>query len=161
MSAEPGAAGRPSVSVDAAREIGQPAAQVFEFLRDLRQHWTLLGSDLIKARLVEGSDADRAELLVGGPLPGIRRRIITQVTHSDPPTYFAGEAVADSTVALISWQIDPNGGDSCVVTLRAEIEPGGVRDRLLVTAARPWLTSRCAQVLQRLERELDLPRRSE
>lgn len=159
MSGEREGAARSAVSVDAAREIERPAAQVFELLRDLRQHWSLLGSDLIRARLVEGSDADRAELLVSGPFPGIRRRIVTRVTHSEPPTFFAGEAVADSTVAQISWKIDANGGDSCVVTLRADIEPGGVRDRLLVVAARPWLAGRCAQVLHRLERELGPARR--
>lgn len=145
---------RYAVTVDASRDIDRPADQVFDVLRDLRRHWALLGSDLIHARLVEGSDADRAELLVGGPVPGIRRRIVTRVTHSDPPTYFAGEAVADSTVALIDWAIDANGGAGCIVTLRAQIEPGGVRDRLLLAAARPWLASRCAQVLGRLEREL-------
>lgn len=161
MTTERNQTGKSSVSVDAVREIGQPAARVFDLLRDLRQHWALLGSDLITARLVEGSEADRAELLVGGPFPGIRRRIVTEVTRSEPPTHFAGEAVADSTVALISWQIDPNGGESCVVTLRAEIDPGGIRDRLLVTAARPWLAGRCAQVLHRLERELDLAWRTQ
>lgn len=153
-------ADRFAVTVDANREINRPAQEVFDVLRDLRRHWVLLGTDLIHARLVEGSDADRAELVVGGPVPGIRRRIVTRVTDSKPPHYFAGEAVADSTVALIDWAIDKNGGAGCTVTLRARIDPGGVRDRLLVTAARPWLAGRCAQVLRRLERELNDERRS-
>lgn len=154
-------ADRFAVTVDANRDIDRPAQHVFDVLRDLRRHWTLLGTDLIHARLVDGSDADRAELLVGGPFPGVRRRIVTRVTDSRPPHYFAGEAVADSTVAMIDWAIDVNGGQGCTVTLRARIDPGGVRDRLLVAAARPWLAGRCAQVLGRLERELMDEQRSD
>ncbi|MGB0872144.1 MAG: SRPBCC family protein [Solirubrobacterales bacterium] len=142
------------VEVSASRPIGRSAETTYELLRDLRRHWPMLGSDLIRARILEGSDDERAELIVGGPVPGLRRRVVTEVSRTDPPRLFEGQATADSTKALITWRIDPVDELNCLVTLTATVAPGGIRDRLLVAAVGPWLDGRCRQVLERLEQEL-------
>ncbi len=142
------------VEVSASRSIERSAESIYELLSDLRRHWPMLGSDLIRARILEGSNDERAELIVGGPLPGLRRRVVTVVSKTDPPRLFEGQATADSTKALIAWRIDRLDELSCVVTLTATVAPGGARDRLLVAAARPWLSGRCRLVLERLEQEL-------
>lgn len=141
------------VEVSATRSIGQSAESTYDLLSDLRRHWPMLGSDLIRARILDGSDDERAELIVGGPVPGLRRRVVTVVSKTDRPRLFEGEAIADSTKALISWRIEPVDELNCVVTLTATVAPGGIRDRLLLAAARPWLGGRCKQVLARLEQE--------
>lgn len=143
-----------SVDFGASRRLEHPAADVYEVLSDLRRHWPLLGSDLIGARIIDATSAERAELIVGGPLPGLRKRVLTNVTETDPPRLFAGEARADDTLARIVWRIEPLGDEACEVEFTAAVFPGGLRDRLLVSAVRPWLARRCEQVLERLDEEM-------
>lgn len=151
-----GAARAESDSIDfgATRRMGHSATDVYELLSDLRRHWPLLGSDLIHARIIDASSAERAELVVGGPLPGLRKRVLTNVTETDPPRLFAGEAWADETMARIVWRIEPTSESACEVEFSASVFPGGLRDRLLVSAVRPWLARRCEQVLERLDEEM-------
>jgi hypothetical protein len=141
--------------IGAKRTIARPASEVFALLSDLRRHWPLLGADLVDAGIVDGTDEDSAELILRGPIPGIERRVITRVTYSSPDTEFGGEAEAGSTRAAIDWQLSDAGDGATLVAFNVGIEPGGVRDRFLVAAAKPWLQRRCGQVLRRLERELD------
>jgi carbon monoxide dehydrogenase subunit G len=144
--------------IGASRTIARSPQEVFALLSDLRRHWPLLGADLVDAGLVDGTDEDSAELILRGPVPGIERHVITRVTYSHPDTSFGGEATAGPTRAAIDWQLSPDGGGATLVEFNVGIEPGGVRDRLLVAAAKPWLQRRCGQVLKRLERELDSDR---
>lgn len=117
----------------------------------------MLGADLIEADLVDGSQGDSATLILRGPLPGIQRTIVTRVIESKPYELFRGEATAGSTVAVIEWQLsEGERAKTCDVTFRARIDPGGLRDRMLVNAVKPWLSRRCSQVLARLGEELDL-----
>jgi hypothetical protein len=144
------------VIVGARRSIEHSPRRVFDLLTDLKRHWPLLGADLVEADLVDGAGGDSASLIVRGPFPGLQRTVVTRVIESHPYDLFRGEATAGSTVAIIEWQLSENGGaEASDVTFRAKIDPGGMRDRMLVTAAKPWLSRRCAQVLQRLEEELD------
>lgn len=143
-----------SIDFGASRRLEHSAEDVYELLSDLRRHWPLLGSDLIGARIIDASSAERAELIVGGPLPGLRKRVLTNVTETDPPHLFAGEAHVDDTLAHIVWRIEPIGDAACEVEFTASVFPGGLRDRLLVAAVRPWLSRRCEQVLERLDEEM-------
>lgn len=145
-----------SVLVGARRTIGYPNSKVYELLSDLRRHWPLLGADLVEADIVDGSNDASAELLLRGPVPGLERRVITRITYDVPDTAFGGEALAGSTRVAIDWRLSPAADDATEVSFDVGIDPGGIRDRLLVTAARPWLLRRCGQVLARLERELDV-----
>ncbi|MBJ7332449.1 MAG: SRPBCC family protein [Solirubrobacteraceae bacterium] len=143
-----------SVVVGARRNLPHAPAVVYALLSDLRQHWPLLGADLVDADIVDGSDDESAELLLRGPFPGIERRVVTRITYAVPDSAFGGEAVAGETRAAIDWRLSPAGGEATEVSFDVGIDPGGVRDRLLLAAARPWLQRRCGQVLARLEREL-------
>lgn len=142
------------VEVSARRVVSSPPQTVYTLLSDLRRHWPLLGAELIEARIVDNEERSGAVLLVGGPIPGIRREIVTRITVARPDQHFGGEAVAGQTVAAILWRLTRADSGGCAVELSATIAPGGWRDRLLVAAARPWLTRRCAAVLEQLEREL-------
>ncbi|MGH2905400.1 MAG: SRPBCC family protein [Solirubrobacterales bacterium] len=140
------------IVVGARRSISATPREVFELLTDLERHWPLLGADLIEADLVNG---ESAALLLRGPVPGLERKVITRVVESRPYEVFRGEAHAGDTLAMIEWQLSEDGGPgSADVTFRARIKPGGLRDRALVNAARPWLSRRCGQVLDRLDAEL-------
>jgi hypothetical protein len=144
------------IVIGARRSIDHSPRAVFDLLTDLKRHWPLLGADLVEAGLVDGSNGDSASLIVRGPFPGLQRTVVTRVIESQPYDLFRGEATAGSTAAIIEWQLSEDGSPGAAdVTFRALIEPGGIRDRFLVNAARPWLTRRCAQVLRRLEQELD------
>lgn len=144
------------IVIGARRSVNHSPRQVFELLTDLRKHWPLLGADLVEADLVDGSNGDSASLILRGPFPGLQRTVVTRVIESQPYELFRGEATAGSTAAIIEWQLSEDGRpDAADVTFRALIEPGGIRDRFLVNAARPWLARRCAQVLKRLEEDLD------
>jgi carbon monoxide dehydrogenase subunit G len=146
---------RDKVVVGASRELAYPIAQVYGLLTDLRRHWPLLGADLVRAGIVDDTGDESAELVVRGPLPGIQRTIITHVTYAKPMTEFRGRAFAGKTEASIDWQLAERGAHACVVNFSATIEPGGLRDRILVGSVKPWLDRRCRQVLRRLEEELD------
>lgn len=143
-----------SIVVGARRTIEHAPSVVYALLSDLRQHWPLLGADLVDAGIVDGSDEASAELLLRGPFPGLERKVVTRITYAVPDTAFGGEAVAGATRAAIDWRLTPAVGAATEVSFDVGIDPGGVRDRLLVAAARPWLQHRCGQVLSRLEREL-------
>jgi hypothetical protein len=143
-----------SVVIGAKRTVPFTPSVVYALLSDLRQHWPLLGADLVDAGIVDGSDEASAELLLRGPFPGLERTVVTRITYAVPDTSFGGEAIADSTHAAIDWRLAPAGSGATEVSFDVGIEPGGVRDRLLLSAARPWLHRRCGQVLARLEREL-------
>lgn len=147
---------RDLIVVGATRHIEYPIAEVYGLLTDLRRHWPLLGADLVRAGIVDGSGDESAELIVRGPIRGIQRHVVTQVTYAKPMTEFKGRAFAGKTQASIDWHLAESGARACDVNFSASIEPGGIRDRLLVASVRPWLDRRCRQVLKRLEEELDL-----
>lgn len=143
-----------SVVIGARRTIAHAPSDVYALLSDLRQHWPLLGGDLVDAGIVDGSDDGSAELILRGPFPGLERRVVTRITYAVPDSAFGGEATAGSTLAAIDWRLAPAGDGATEVSFDVGIDPGGLRDKVLVAAARPWLQRRCGQVLARLEREL-------
>lgn len=134
--------------------ILRSASDVYALLADLTRHWPLLGGDLIEAGIVEGERSGAADLVLRGPLPGIRRRVRTRVTYANADTGFGGEAIAGDTRAAIDWQLAARGASITDVSFAVAIEPGGLRDRLLIAGARGWLARRCELVLERLENEL-------
>lgn len=144
------AAGTGTVVVGARRVVAAPATEVYALLSDLRRHWPLLGGDLVEGGLSDG-DGRAAQLLLRGPLPWIRRRVDTHVTHAQPDTAFGGTATAGSTHARIDWRLSAGHVDGTEVSFSVGIVPGGHRDRLMLLLARPWLVRRCARVLGRLE----------
>lgn len=143
-----------SIVIGARRTVRFEQAEVYALLSDLRQHWPLLGADLVDADLVDGSEEGSADLLLRGPFPGLERRVVTRITYAVPDSAFGGEATAGPTHAAIDWRLAPAGEGATEVSFDVGIDPGGMRDKLLVAAARPWLHRRCVQVLARLEREL-------
>lgn len=143
-----------SIVIGARRTLRFPQADVYALLSDLRQHWPLLGADLVDAGIVDGSDEAAAELVLRGPFPGLERRVVTRITYAVPDSAFGGEATAGSTRAAIDWRLARSGARATEVSFEVGIDPGGLRDKLLVAAARPWLHRRCGQVLARLEHEL-------
>lgn len=144
----------PDVSVGALRVVPFVPSVVYALLSDLTQHWPLLGGDLVEAGIVPETGAESAELILRGPLPGLTRRVVTQITYAEPESAFGGEAVAGETRASIDWRLAPDGKAATRVSFDVGIDPGSRRDRLLLAAARPWLQRRCDLVLERLEAEL-------
>lgn len=143
-----------SVLLAAHRTLPFSPAQVYAVLADLERHWPLLGADLVEAGIVDGSGAESAELIVRGPVPGLQRQIVTRVTVTEQDRRFGGIAEAGSTNATIDWLLEDTPDGGTLVEFAARIEPGGLRDRMLLAAASPWLDRRCRQVLSRLEREV-------
>lgn len=140
------------VSVGAQRRVPHSPSAVYALLSDLSRHWPLLGRDLVDAEIRERS----AELILRGPVPGVRRHVATQVTYAEPDSAFGGEAVAGATRASIGWRLRAEAETETLVAIDVGIDPGGRSDRLLLAAARPWLIRRCGRVLARLERELSI-----
>lgn len=146
-----------TVFVGARRTVAHPPALVFALLSDLNRHWPLLGGDLVEGGTLSDNE-DSAELILRGPLPGLERCVRTRVTYSTPDTAFGGVAIAGSTEATIDWRLAPAAGGATEVAFDVGIAPGGLRDRLLVAAARVWLERRCRRVLVRLSDELGAER---
>ncbi|MGB3952521.1 MAG: SRPBCC family protein [Solirubrobacterales bacterium] len=148
------ARGHGEFSVSATRGLPFAAETIYGLLADLRRHWPLLGPELVRADLIAGSDGDSAELLLRVPGLPLRRRVVTRVSLRQPPVRLAGEARAGRSVADIEWAICAAGAVS-EVSFSALVRPGSRRDAILALGARPWLSSRAAAVLARLERELE------
>lgn len=139
--------------VAAERTIPQEIARVYALLADLPRHWPLLGDDLIRAELTGAAGTD-ADLLLRGPLPGLRRRVRTQVTRAEPEHAFGGIATAGESSAAIDWRLFEGEAGTTRVSVTVGVDAVGFFDRTLVFAARPWLAARCRSVLGRLETEL-------
>ncbi len=138
-----------AADVTAARLLSVPAARVFDFLSDLRNHW------LLEDRLVElgGLDGDEGHgptggrVRIRGPL-GVSREARTRVLAAEAPEggnagRLAGRAdIGRATIGRVSWEIVPRGEASSLVTLAAVVERASVADRVLLALGGGWWLNR-------------------
>src|SRR4051812_41213146 len=89
--------------IEAAALIPAPPEDVFEFLRDLSNHWRLTDRHLSVVQL--NGEGDGATVRLCGPL-GVRRTVHTHVTATREPRLLIGIAQLDGgTRARVSWTL--------------------------------------------------------
>jgi uncharacterized membrane protein len=123
--------------VRAAVVVDAPAASVFAFLANLRNHWRLTGRHVT---LVQLNGNDGGSVVVHGPL-GSSRHVRTTVVSATPPQQLEGRALLGArTAARVRWTILEREANRCEVTLEAWLERAGPVDRLLLACGgRLWL----------------------
>ena len=142
----------------AEHDVDASADALFAYLAHLEQHWQLADRFIEVVSLEQslpGSPARGGVVRMRGPL-GIHRAARTRVVEADPPTRLAGSAeVGASTVARVSWTLQP-AGDRTRVRLEATVDRASALDHaLLALGGRRWLERRFATILQTLERRVN------
>jgi hypothetical protein len=144
-------------TISATAVLAAPAAEVFEFLAELRNHYRL-ASRFVDVDEIdpERSTPEDGRIVLRGPL-GLRRVARTKLVSTKPPDGSrAGAveglaAVETGSAARIAWRLEPRG-DRTAVTLEAHVERAqGVDRLLLVLGARPWLRRILRHSLARLD----------
>jgi uncharacterized protein YndB with AHSA1/START domain len=148
-----------AAEIEATAVVDAPPEEVFDFLRDLGNHWRLVDR-LVTVISLEGDPPDRAVVRLRGPL-GLRRTVHTRVTASRAPRLLIGAAEMGETRALVSWTLAAHVGRTRV-RLAAEVQHAGTLDRLLLACGgRAWMRRRFGHGLNRLaERFQPTPERS-
>jgi uncharacterized protein YndB with AHSA1/START domain len=136
--------------ISAAGAVSAPAAAVFDFLADLRNHWALSRGRIAE----EGSSLDPSrggQVRMRGPL-GIRRRAQTEVIAAEPPSLLRGRAVIGArTVADLEWRLSESTPDETLVELRAVVKSSSAVDSFILRAGGArWLERLFACVLNEL-----------
>jgi uncharacterized protein YndB with AHSA1/START domain len=149
-----------AAEIEATAVVDASPDEVFDFLRDLGNHWRLVDR-LVTVVSIEGDPPDRAVVRLRGPL-GLRRTVHTRVTASRAPRLLIGAAEMGETRALVSWTLAAHLGGHTRVRLAAEIQQAGALDRLLLACGgRVWMRRRFGFGLTRLaERFQSTPERS-
>ena len=132
------------IRIQASRIVDEPAARVFEFLADLRNHWRL------DNRFVEVGTLENAEheptggrILLAGPL-GLSREARARVLAADPPdaqgrARLAGEAkLGRKTLGRVGWELRHAAPGETRVRLWAEVERASLADRLVLAFGGRW-----------------------
>jgi hypothetical protein len=135
--------------IEAVALVPAPPEDVFVFLSDLANHWSLLDRHVHVLEL-EGTPPDKAVVRLCGPL-GVHRTVRTHVTAARSPRLIIGVAeLGDGTRARVSWTLAARLGQTRV-RLAAEVEHASGFDRLLLAlGGRRWLSRRFAFGLERL-----------
>ena len=145
-----------STHIEATAIVPFTRDEVFGYLADLENHWSLAG------RFIEVVDLDRevteqgvasvtgGRVRMRGPL-GISRTARTRVLAADAPNGMFGTAhLGSRTLAVVSWTLVDDAAGA-LVGLRAEIVRAGALDRfLLALGGRRWLERCFASTLERL-----------
>ena len=133
--------------VNASQLIPAEREQVFEFLRDLENHWQL-ADGAISVLSVEPGDGGRVRMR--GPV-GVYRTAVTSLDEVLTPSSIAGTArVGARTRAHVRWSLESDGHGTSV-TLTAEVEDAAPFDRLLLAAGgRVWLEAQFGRILATL-----------
>lgn len=142
--------------ISASRLVAASPVEVFDFLRDLRNHW------LLADRFVEVLDLDRdgegvangGRVRVRGPL-GLGRTATTRVVTTEPDRSMVGTAVlSGGTQAVVRWTLSAEDGQTRI-ELAAEVQRAGPGDRLLLAlGGRRWIQHRFEAILDTLARRL-------
>jgi hypothetical protein len=125
-----------------------PRPIVFEYLADLRHHWTL--ADRFEVLRLDGEPALGGVVRLRGPL-GFSREAATRVEEVHAPRTLAGTAtIGRRTAARVCWALEDRDGTTAV-TLEAIVLRAGALDALVLQfGGRRWLQRRFVRVLQEL-----------
>jgi hypothetical protein len=146
-------------SIAASTIVASAAREVFAFLAEMHNHWTLAGRSMQLLEIGSAPDGSpRGEVEMRGPL-GIRRRARTQVLGLREPAFLWGIAeVGGQTVTRVRWDLQPVGPEHTRVTLSAVVCSAGWFDRLLLrVGGRIWMRRVFAATVQRLALQLREP----
>ncbi len=137
--------------ISAERLVPVPPERVFEFLADLRNHWSLEARSLVA---LEEIGETSGVIRLKGPF-GFSRRVRTRVLAAEPSRRVAGRAdLSFGTVGLVAWEITPHGAGS-VVKLSAEVAEASLPDRVvLALGGWRWLRRLFDRALENLEAAL-------
>jgi uncharacterized protein YndB with AHSA1/START domain len=146
-------------TITAAGAVEAPAAAVFDFLADLRNHWALAPGRIeeVDASL---DPANGGTVRMRGPL-GIFRTATTQVVEAERPRVLRGRAaIGPRTRAEIEWLLEPADAAETTVRLSATVVATSGWDGLILRlGAGIWLRRLFAGVLGELAaRGPQLPR---
>ncbi len=142
-------------SARAAADVGAPAAEVYDFLSDLGNHWRLASRwiEVVTLKPATGP-ADGATVRLSGPL-GLSRTVHTRVDASVRPTVVRGQGSSGNTSADVEWQIAERGEGSRV-SVEVRMREAELRDRVIWSiGSRAWLSRRLQQTLSELDETLD------
>lgn len=140
--------------IAASRIVPAPPAEVFAFLAEMHNHWTLAGDRIELIEVANGPERGPGAwgvVMIRGPF-GIRRRARTRVLELIEPSAIAGLAeVGARTTARVRWELSPAPGGGTTVSLTAAVEDVGPADRLLLAAGgKLWMGRVFAATLSRL-----------
>jgi hypothetical protein len=154
-----------SRSISARAVLAAPAADVFEFLANLRNHYRL-ASRFVDVDEIhpESPTPEDGRIALRGPL-GIEREARTKLLSTTPPAegrqgVVEGLATVETgSGARIAWRLEPRGAET-LVTLEAHVERAHGIDRMLLRlGARPWLRRILRHSLAQLDELLVSQRR--
>jgi hypothetical protein len=136
------------VEIEATALVPAHPDEVFDFLSDLENHWSLTGRRVEVLGL--NGDRDGGSVRIRGPL-GLRRTARTKVTASRSPRLILGVAeMPGGTRARVSWTLAPHARETRVA-LVAEVERATALDRaLLAVGGRQWMARMFDRSLERL-----------
>ncbi len=139
--------------MDAARasaDVPAPAAEVFEFLADLRNHWRLAARWIeVLGLLPHDVSGDGGTVRLSGPF-GLTRTVTTRVDRFAGPHAIDGHGVCGRTRAAVRWRLAERGPITRV-TVEVRLLEAGLRDRVVWHGGgRRWLAGRLAQTLTAL-----------
>ena len=142
-------------AIRAHRLVRAERAEVFAFLADLENHW-LIADRFVEVVELTGPPGARTggRVRIRGPF-GVQRVARTQVDFARPVDEMGGSAqIGEVTTAQVRWLLRAGDGGTAV-TLAAQVERAGPRDRLLLTlGGRAWMRRRFATTLQTLDGRL-------
>jgi carbon monoxide dehydrogenase subunit G len=136
--------------------VAAPPEEVFAFLSDLENHWSLADRfvEVLDLEVASGI-ATGGRVRVHGPL-GLGRTATTRVVGREPNRSLAGTAtLSGGTHAMVRWTLEPVDAKTRV-ELSAHVERAGRLDRFLLAAGgRRWIRRRFAAILATLARRFD------
>ena len=118
--------------------MSHPPDAVFEFLSDLRNHWSLEPHFLE----LDAMNADGGVVRVKGPL-GISRVARTYVDSAEHPSQLRGHAeIGRGTIGAVRWEITPVVPGTSHVRFSAVVERATAFDRVLLACGGRWWMKR-------------------
>ena len=144
-----------SFDIEARRLVRADRGEVFSFLADLENHW-LIADRFVDVVDLTGPPGARTggRVRIRGPF-GLQRVARTQVDFASPVDEIGGSArIGGLTTAHVRWRLHAADGGTGV-TLTADVEQAGARDRLLLAlGGRVWMRRRFEMTLRALDARL-------
>lgn len=134
--------------IDASAVVPAPREEVFEFLSDLGNHWTVAGRWIEVVALDGRGDGGRVR--IRGPL-GLHRTAATSVGRVEPPERLEGTARLGRTEARVAWTLREQHEGATEVCLAATVVRAGPLDRaVLALGGASWMRRLFAATLAHL-----------